>query len=126
MACDKIPIQTVVKNKKSGSMGVVCPDLGGMLSCCTDDEVPVVYEGVSASCGTLFGRLEVIGPENAVADLKKCGAGQEDNCCIFLAVGANGPKCERFGNLRWTLVFRKSSMVSKREPTELFPHCQLK
>lgn len=126
MACDKISIQTVVKNRQSGKIGVVCPDLGGMLSCCTDEEVPVVYEGTSVSCGTLFDQLEIIGPENAGADLKKCGAGQGENCCIFLTVGTNGPECQRFGNLRWDLVFRKSSMASKREPTELFPGCQLK
>lgn len=123
MACDKIPIQTVVRNKKSGSTGVVCPDLGGMLSCCADDEVPVVYEGASAFCGTPFDQLEVIGPENAVADLRKCGAGQEEKCCIFLTMGASGPECQRFGNLRWNLVFRKMSV--KREPAELFPSCQL-
>mgnify|MGYP001560372332 FL=1 len=124
MACNMIPVQTVFRNKKSGSVGVVCPDLGGMLSCCNDDEVPVVYEGTTASCGTIFDQLEIVGPENALADREKCGAGKGKDCCIFLAVGANGFECQRFGNLRWDLVFRKSAMNAKREPIEMFPNCQ--
>lgn len=123
MGCDKIPIQTVVRNKKSGSVGVVCPDFCGVLSCCTDDEVPVVYEGTSVPCGTSFDQLEIVGPENAVADLKKCGAGEGENCCIFLTV-ADRPQCQRFGDLRWSLVFR--NMSAKRNPAKLFPDCQLR
>lgn len=113
---------TKVKNKKSGELGVVVTDPYG---CCAPQEVPVQYEGTTAYLGTDVSILEDLGPENAKADLMKCGAGQEKECCIFLVVGSNGPECQRFGPLRNTLISRKDKMAAQREPTELFPACQL-
>ena len=114
--------QTVVRRKTDGSIGVVCPDLPGMLNCHGPDEVGVVYDGCDSSDGTDWKELEVIGPENAVADLKKCGAGREKECCIFLTMGGEGLSCQRFGSLRWDLIFRK--MKAERNPEKLYPHCQ--
>jgi len=113
--------KTVVVNKE-GLMGVVINDSFG---CCSSNEVPVVYEGSSTFCGTDIRELKIIGPENAQADMKKCGAGEGEECCIFMSIGPEGPMCERFGGLRFTLMARRNSMNAKREPTQLFPNCQL-
>ena len=121
---ERIRPQMVVKDKMTGRFGVTVKDLPGMLSCCTSEETPVVFEGHNASTGILTEDLEIIGPERALADPEKCGAGKGKSCCIFLTVG-RGFICERFGELRWDLIFRKEKMNSKREPTELFPKCQL-
>lgn len=121
---ERIPRQIVVRNKQTGKTGVTVDDAPGMLSCCSNEETPVVYEGYTAFMGTPTDILEVMGSENAKADLKKCGAGTE-NCCIFLTVGRSGPECERFGQLRFDIIMRKESMNAKREPTKLYPKCQL-
>lgn len=113
--------QTVVKNR-NGQIGVVCNDLPGPLSCNGPEEVSVVYEGSTCEVGTDWKELEVVGPENAVADLKKCGAGRGEEACIFLVVGGNGAGCQRFGSLRWNLAFR--TMNAKRNPDKLYPACQ--
>jgi len=115
--------QLIVKNNKTGSIGVTCSDLPGPLSCNGPDEVSVVYEGTTCASGTDYRELVIVGPENAVADLHKCGAGRGEEACIFLVVGSNGAGCQRFGNLRWDLVFR--TMSAKRHPDKLFPKCQL-
>ncbi|MBI2098561.1 MAG: hypothetical protein HYT49_02790 [Candidatus Wildermuthbacteria bacterium] len=115
--------QLVVRNKETGATGVVCPDLPGPLSVDGPDEVGVVYDGETTAHGTDFRVLEVVGPENAVADLDKCGAGKGEQACIFLTIGSKGVECQRFGNLRWSLIFR--TMKAKRHPEKLFPECQL-
>ena len=112
---------TLVRNKNTKVVGVVVDD---PFNCCSEKEVPVLYEGVTFSSGTFPENLEIIGQENAQADLEKCGAGQGENCCIFLVIGETGPECERFGSLRTSLIF-KEGMVAKREPAQLFPNCQL-
>ncbi len=114
-----IPLQTRVKNK-DGEMGVTCPDF---MSSCTKDEVPVVYDGTTASLGTLESDLEIIGPENAIADFIKCGAGKGNDCCIFLTAGPEGASCERYSSLRHTLIFKE--MNSKRNPSEPYPNCMI-
>jgi hypothetical protein len=116
--------QTVVKNRETGKFGVVVSDLPAYLSVLGPGEVSVVYDGSTVADGTDPESLEIIGPENAVADLQKCGAGKGADCCIFLVLdGKKGFECQRFGEMRWTLVFRE--MNAKREPKELFPRCQL-
>lgn len=119
---DFIP-QTIVQHI-TGRKGVVVPDLPGPLNCNGPEEVGVVYEGAVSFTGTDYKNLTIIGPENAVADLEKCGAGRGPECCKFLVVGMGGPECQRFGTLRWTLVFK--TMKAEREPTEPYPLCQLK
>ena len=114
-----IELKTVVENAQ-GRRGVVVSDL---LGCCSDDETPVVYDKESGFMGTMTSDLRIIGPENAVPEPKRCGMGKGHECCIFLVVGANGFECERFGSLRYTLIFRKDDMNAQREPTELFPGC---
>lgn len=119
-------IKDVVRHKESDRMGVVCPTSQFLQE---DGPLSVVFEGNNHSTTVLCmggdGAFEVIRRENAVADLKGCGAGQEKECCIFLVVGSNGPECQRFGHLRETLQFRKSKMVAQREPVEPFPECQI-
>jgi len=121
---ERIPRQIVVSNKKTGETGVTVDDLPAPSDRCSPEETPVVYSGDTVAAGTLTEDLEVIGPENAIADLKKCGA-RTDKCCIFLTVGAKGPECERFSSLRGYIIFHKEQMRAQREPTELYPKCQL-
>lgn len=124
---ERIKRGTIVK-LPGGLTGVTVPDLPGMLSCCHPDETPVVflrdgkYDGGFA--GSWTKDLEVIGPEGAVADFKKCGAGQGAECCAFLTSGPNGPECERFSDLRFPTQMRVDSMTAKRMPEEVFPECQ--
>lgn len=115
--------QLIVKNKKTGEIGVTCDDLPGFLSCNGPDEISVVYNGTTVASGTDYRVLEIIGPENAIADFGKCGVGNSEGACIFLTVEPDGIKCQRFGDLRWNLFLRE--MKSKRHPKELFPGCQL-
>lgn len=93
------------------------------MSCCEDDETPVVFGGTNFSAGTPTSELTVIGPENAVPDPKRCGAGRRDECCIFLVLGPNGFECERHGAGRYRLIFAKRRMSAQREPTALYPGC---
>jgi hypothetical protein len=113
----------VVRNRRTNSIGVTCPNLPGVLNCNGPDEVSVVYDGTTVAVGTDYRLLEIIREENAVADLKKCGAGRGKDACIFLVVAPNGAKCERFGELRWNLIFK--TREAKREPKEFFPKCQI-
>ena len=115
--------ETVVRNKITGVKGVVVTDPFGT---CSSDEVPVCYEGASDFLGTPIAEIEEIGPENAVIDdPKKCGAGRGAECCIFLVAGKNGFQCQRYGEMRYSLISRKRKMIAQREPTELYPKCQL-
>ena len=111
--------QTIVMHK--GRRGVTCTDL---MSCCTDDETPVIFDGMSSFVGTKTTELNIIGPENAIADFTKCGGGT-DQCCIYLVVGASGFTCERYSDMRWHFVFNKYKMNAQRDPVEPFPGCQL-
>jgi hypothetical protein len=113
----------LVKRTSDQKIGVVVSDDYGL---CESDQVMVIYDGVSYGEATDLQELEKIGPENAIiADQKKCGAGKGADCCIFLVMGGSGFACERFGSLRSTLTSQKESMRAKREPTAMFPKCQL-
>jgi hypothetical protein len=114
-----------VKHKKTGIIGTTVDDMVGSLACCTPEETPVVWDGIGALSGTPTENLEVIGPEESVANPEKCGAGRGADCCIFMAVSSTGFSCERFGALHWSLIFRKGQMNAKREPVEPYPNCQL-
>ncbi len=117
-----IPIQTLVKNKKTSKQGVTVND---SFNICGSWEALVVYEGTTYGLGTDEKDLEIVGPEDAaIRDPKKCGAGRGEKCCIFLVVGTDGFECQRFGQLRTSIQFR-SGMVAKREPLMMFPDCQL-
>jgi hypothetical protein len=39
--------------------------------------------------------------------------------------GQGGWQCQRFGGLRYSLIFAKSRMNAHREPVEMFPNCQI-
>jgi hypothetical protein len=114
-------IGTVVEHKGDGTRGVV---VSNFLGSCTDEEIPVVWEGTNYFSGTDPNELTVIGPENAVADKDKCGSGEGEKACIFLVYSSSkGFECQRFGLLRNDLIFR--NMRAKRHPVEMFPNCQL-
>jgi len=104
----------------NGRRGVVVNDF---MSCCTTDETPVVFYGDDGFNGTPTAELKIIGPENPIPDLAKCGAGQEAKCCIFLTMGPKGTCCERHSDLRYSLIF-KQDMSAKRQPVKPFPECQ--
>lgn len=109
---------TIVETSE-GLRGVV---VGDMMNCCSEDETPVVFYGATGFEGTPTDMLREVGPENAVADLEKCGARQGAKCCRFLTVGAKGPRCERHSTLRYSLIFKE--MNAKRHPVKAFPLCQ--
>lgn len=103
---------------RHGMKGVTVDDMAG---CCSPEQTPVVYDGETSFEGVLTEELHIIGPENPVADLVKCGAGSS-KCCIFLTAGPQGMCCERHSDLRYTLIFK--TMAAKRHPKKLFPACQ--
>jgi hypothetical protein len=86
------------------------------------DETPVVFEGLVSPLVVETKCLTRLAPENAVADLFKCGGGEGERCCIFLTVGPMGPQCARRGSLRATLLAKR--MRAKRRPVKIFPACQ--
>lgn len=105
--------------EREGQRGVTVTDL---MSCCHEEETPVVWYGAKGFKGTWTDELTVIGPENAVAEPTKCGAGKEAACCIFITAGVKGFVCERHTDMRHSLIFR--SMSAKRHPVKPFPECQ--
>lgn len=118
-------VQDRVKLKANGKTGTLFPTFYMLLSD-EDDELSVAFDGQEG--GTTLNcfegsrdAFEVLGPENATPEPKKCGAGKGEACCIFLTLGINGFNCERFGENRYSLMFRK--MNSKRKPTEAYPNC---
>ena len=117
------PPKLIVKNKETGFIGVTCQDILGPFSCNLPDEISVVYDGTAIALGTDYRLLEILSPENAVADINKCGGGKNEEACIFLVIGHDGAKCQRFGDLRWNLILR--TMRAKRHPEKLLPKCQL-
>jgi hypothetical protein len=120
---EMLPAKTLVEHVPTGRRGATVSDLA---SACGPDEVPVVYDGETAFEGTSTAEIKVLGPDDAVADLVRCGAGRGAECCIFLVVGAGGPECARFTRgLHWTLVFRREQMQARREPRALYPGCLL-
>ena len=119
---EEFQLKLRVKNNKTGDFGTVCPSLPGMLNCNTEDEVSVVYDDTTTALGTNYRLLEIIGEEKAIASINNCGGKMGANCCIFLSVGSGGAECQRFGDLRWGIIFRK--MKAKRHPKEPFPECQ--
>ena len=110
----------LVRHKPTGKEGVVVDDTW---SCCSPDETPVVFWGVTSFLGTPTDELEEIGEYDATPDMHKCGAGRGADCCIFLTMGPGGPCCERFSSMRNTLIFKK--MSAKRDPPEPFPECMI-
>lgn len=128
----RIKPQMIVE--KDGKRGVTVPDFMG---CCAGWETPVVwllpvelrgqpseaYAPGKSFVGEPTQKLTVIGPEKAEADPAKCGAGTTE-CCIYLTVGAGGFACERFSDLRYTIMFRKEKMNAQYDPVVPYPRCQ--
>lgn len=96
----------------------IMPDMPGSIGVAWDDQPAIVTETDPST-------LTVLGPENAVPDPKRCGAGRSGgDACIFLTVGAGGFQCERYGSLRWALIFNEG-MRARRRPSEPYPGCFL-
>jgi hypothetical protein len=115
----------LVRHKTSGKIGVLLPTIYILLSD-GDDELSVAYDGetpITLNCEGGRDAFEIVGPENAVPDPQRCGAGQGEHCCVFLTCGPNGFECERHGPLRYTLQFKE--MTAKRNPLTLYPECML-
>lgn len=118
--------QMVVRNKKTGQVGVLCPTIY-LLTMDGDDELSICYgDGGGATLNIEGGRdnFEIIGTENAIPTPEGCGFGLGEKCCIFATGSAKGFECERHGSMRYDLIF-KSGMSAKREPKELYPKCLL-
>lgn len=113
-------VKTRVKRISDGKLGVVVNDPFG---CCSEDEVPVIFDGVSYFEGTPEYALENVDYVITTPEHKKCGAGLEAECCIYLTCGPSGFVCERFGSLHYTLQFK--TMVAKRHPVEPYPECMI-
>lgn len=61
------------------------------------------------------------------ADFKRCGVGEEEWCCAFMVVGADGPECAWGTSLERTIRDRVASgaFSAKWMPTKSeYPHCQ--
>ncbi len=120
--------QTRVKHKETGKTGVIGPTIN-LLQMDGDHPLSIFWDGAIAgqSLNTCGGEaaFEDLGPENAAPDPVKCGAGQGEDCCIFLTAGAKGFECERYGSLRYALIFRKEQMHARREPKDPYPGCFL-
>lgn len=114
-----LELQLRVKDTRTGRVGTTCPDIMGT---CSSAETPVFYDDGTMFEGTLTESLEVIGPENAVAD-ESCGLGCGERCCVFVVADGQGLRCERFGPRRWTCMF--ADMAAKRQPNEPYPGCKL-
>ncbi len=117
--------QTVVRHVPTGKIGVVIQEpFEPFGSCDPEQEAPVVFDGTTSWCAVSLTELEKIGPEQAIADWEKCGAGNGRECCMFLAGSPTGGlKCQRFGPLRWVILF--TPMGAKRHPRALYTACQL-
>ena len=107
-----------VRNTKTGEEGFVVRD---SFNCCTEDELAIVYDGETSFLGTDKSLLVDIDYEIPIPDLKKCGAGQGKECCIFLTMTADGPECQRFTSMRDSLIFK--TMTAERDPSEPYPEC---
>lgn len=109
-----------VRNTRTGEFGVTVTD---MFNVCGPYEIAVAYDGTTTFTGTHIEVLEELGRLENIPDPKKCGAGYGTGCCIFLAMGPGGWRCERYSSLRHELQMRKDKMNAQREPVEPYPEC---
>lgn len=117
-----IPYQTIVREKLGKRrVGIVCPAAPTL-----DDEdgVTVVFPPLTVAVTVNENLLEIVGPESAVADAEKCGAGHGKLACMYLIAAKDGLRCDRFSVDRWLLYFALRSR-GLRNPTEAYPACQL-
>ena len=112
-------IGTRVRNRENRKEGTVIQD---SFQCCSPEEELIVYDGTNTGLGTDRGFLLEIVSEVEIPDLKGCGAGRGEQCCIFLTVGLEA-NCERFTSLRDSLIFK--TMNAKRNPEEPYPACMI-
>ncbi|MHB1865421.1 MAG: hypothetical protein ACYCPS_04675 [Candidatus Saccharimonadales bacterium] len=111
---------TIVKNNGNGLIGVVAQDL---MSCCTSEEEPIVYDGLDTSIGTDREQLEVIGKYDApISDPRKCGYAAGVFCCRYLSCTPDGWACQRFSELRTSINMTDTN--AQGNPQRLFPDCQ--
>jgi hypothetical protein len=121
-----MPFKHLVEEINTGRKAMTMPTISMLLSD-GDSDTSIVFDGRSGSATlNCFAdgakQFKIVGPDPAVADLQKCGAGKGADCCKFLVAGVNGVECARFGTMHYDLVFR--TMNAKREPTKFYPACQ--
>lgn len=117
-----IPYQTIVREKLGKRrVGIVCPAAPTL-----DDEdgITVVFPPSTVAVTVNDDLLEMVGPENAVADAEKCGAGRGKLACMYLTSAKDGLRCDRFSVERWPVFFAMRAH-NLREPAEAYPTCQL-
>lgn len=112
----------VVEDKQTGRKGVTWDD---KYDVCADWETPVFWDGEQSFLGTNTETLKDLGLEQAIPDMKKCGAGLGVSCCIFLVVGSDGPECQRFKSMRFALEYKRDTMTAKRRPVAMYPDCMM-
>lgn len=117
-----IPLETVVRHKKTGNVGVTAPQIFPDL----EGSVGVVYDGYDSYVETMPDDLEVVGAYEApIPDpeaAQRCGAGSGAGACRYLTMQPGGFKCARFSTLRNTLIFAK--MNANGIPKHRYPECQ--
>lgn len=115
---------TISKSVIEGEEGVVVPSASFMGK--ISGGVPVFFfKRRVVVVGVPEEILEVIGPDNAVANEYGCGVGKGANCCVFLGLDGSGFTCLRFGELHWSIIAKKADMKAQRNPLEAYPGCQL-
>jgi hypothetical protein len=118
-----IPATHRVQHKETQRWGVTVPDMQGML-CDLPGTVVVAWDGEEGANGDVDPReLVDHGPEKALPDIKRCGAGRGAECCAFLTLTGAREECQRHTSLRWAILFRVKDMNAKRTPTEPYPAC---
>lgn len=114
----------VVKNTVDGTIGVVCSPMPGALNVIGPEEIPVVYDHTTHVKGTPFNKLQILHPENAVANPDDCGVGGKTGCMFLFYSSEEGWQCQRFGSQRFKIIL-DTRPETKRHPDRLYPDCQL-
>ena len=121
---DRIPCQMVVRHKPTGWIGVTI-DISAAPTVCGEDDTPLVFQGHSQSDFFPTDSLEIIGPENAVADDEGCHQGYEGRRgCLFLCFKYPYYYCERHGPQREKILRSKDQAYGRFEPTAPYPLCK--
>lgn len=114
-----VPIQTIVRDNKTGSEGVVVDDVWNITK---DNEVLVVYWGVLNTSIILLEDVTIVGRYDVEPDPLRCGH-NGDSPCRFLSQGPTGFTCSRFSSMRQTMMMVEHS-TKMRSPTLPYPTCQ--
>ncbi len=118
-----IPPRTLVREKRSGMLGIVCPSI------LPDGQAPlVVFAGTTSPVERAEESLDVLGMDTPIADERGCGAGLGNRCCIFLSFNPASRtwECLRFGERHWAVIRHHATVrtTAQRVPIAFSPDCQ--